>query len=232
MKYLAAALLTFALNAVAAETKPTGTLIDFQAQAQRSAPNDLGYAAMYFEATGAHAGELSKRVNQAISAALATAKSHPEIKVKSGSTQTYPVYAKGNRTIESWRMRSEVLLESRDAAALSDLVGKLQATLAVGSMRFTPAPETLRKADDEAAMDALAAFQEKATRYAAALKKQYRIVSITIGSNGVPPAPSERYAMMKAVADSMPVEAGESQIVVGVTGQIELLESAASSARP
>ena len=38
--------------------------------------------------------------------------------------------------------------------------------------------------------------------------------------------------MIKAVADSMPVEAGESQIVVGVTGQIELLESAASSARP
>ena len=96
----------------------------------------------------------------------------------------------------------------------------------------TAIPETLRKADDEAAMDALAAFQEKATRYAAALKKQYRIVSITIGSNGVPPAPSERYAMIKAVADSMPVEAGESQIVVGVTGQIELLESAASSARP
>ena len=42
MKYIAAALLTFALNAVAAETKPTGTLIEFQAQAHRSAPNDVG----------------------------------------------------------------------------------------------------------------------------------------------------------------------------------------------
>lgn len=232
MTYLVAALLAFSLNAFAADTKPTGTLVDFQAQAQRSAPNDLGHAAMYFEASGAQAGELSKRVNLVIAAALSTAKSHPEVKVKSGASQTYPVYAKNSRTIEGWRMRSELLLESRNTAALLELVGKLQETLAVGTLRFSPAPETLRRVDDEAAMDALGVFQEKAARYAAVLKQHYRIVSINIRGNGVSPAPTERYVMMKATADTMPAEAGDSQIVVTVNGQIELLDTAANNSRP
>lgn len=235
MKALVAGMLMLALSAQATESKPSGTLIDFHAQAQRSAPNDLGQATLYFEANGPQTAELAKRVNQVISAAMATSKAHTSVKVKSGGNQTYPIYGKNSRTIESWRMRSELLLESLDAAALSELVGKLQATLVVGSLNFSPAPETLRRVDDEAAMDALAVFQTKAARYAAALKKQYRIVSMNIGSNGVSPAPTPRYAMMKSAAyaaESMPVEAGDSQVVVTVSGQIELLETPPTSNKP
>ena len=190
MKYFALALALVAMNAFAADNKPSGTLIDFQAQAQRSAPNDLGNATMYFEADGEKPGELARRVNQVIANALVTAKTHSEVKVKTGTSNTYPVYAKNTRTIESWRMRSELLLESRDAAALSELIGKLQSSLAVGNLYFSPAPDTLRKIDDAMAMDAIAVFQEKASRYAAALGKPYRIVSINIGSNGVSPTPT------------------------------------------
>ena len=43
---------------------------------------------------------------------------------------------------------------------------------------------------------------------------------------------SQRYAMMKAAADSIPVEAGDSQIVVTVIGQIELLDTSASNKAP
>lgn len=222
-------LLLLAVGANAAEPKPSGTLIDFQAQAQRSAPNDLGNATMYFEADGDKPGELARRVNQVIANALVAAKAQTEVKVKTGSSNTYPVYAKNGRTIESWRMRSELLLESRDATALSELLGKLQSSLAVGSLSFTPAPETLRKIDDATAMDALAVFQEKAARYAAALGKPYRIVSINIGSNGVSPAPTRydnvRMKLAMSAAAPMPTEAGDSQIVVTVNGQIELLDS-------
>ena len=154
--------------------------------------------------------------------------------MKTGSSNTVPVYSKNNRTIESWRMRSELLLESRDATALSELLGKLQSTLTVGSLYFSPAPDTLRKIDDETAMDALAVFQQKAARYAAALGKLYRIVTINIGSNGVSPAPT-RYDNMRmklavSAAAPMPTEAGESQIVVNVNGQIELLDSPSAGA--
>ena len=240
MKFLAPALsLMLAIGAncaVAADSKPSGTLIDFQAQAQRYAPNDLGNASMYFEADGEKPGELARRVNQIIANALATAKTHTEVKVKTGSSNTYPVYAKNSRSIESWRMRSELLLESRDAAALSELIGKLQSSLAVGSLNFSPAPDTLRKIDDATALDALAVFQDKASRYAAALGKPYRIVSINIGSNGVSPAPT-RYDNMRmksamSAAAPLPTEAGESQIIVSVSGQIELLDPPPSTKAP
>jgi predicted secreted protein len=225
-----------ALNAFAEDSKPHGTLIDFSAQAQRSAANDLGNAMMYFEADGDKPGELARRVNQVIANALATAKNQSEVKVKSGSSNTYPVYAKNSRTIESWRMRSELLLESRDATALSELLGKLQSSLAVGSLYFGPAPDTLRKIDDATAMDALAVFQEKAARYAAALGKPYRIVSINIGSNGVSPAPTRfdnmRMKSAMSAAAPMPTEAGESQIIVNVNGQIELLDSPQTTKTP
>lgn len=208
----------------AAEPKPPGTLIDFQAQAQRSAPNDLGRASAYYEATGTNPGELAHRVNSALAAALATAKAARDVTVRTGNTHTYPVYGKNSRYIENWRMRSELLLESRDPAALSELVGKLQGTLAVGNVVFAPAPDTRRKVEDEAALDAIAVFQDKAARYAAALKKPYRIRSMNIGSQGARPPSVFRAMAMAAEAAPMPVEAGESEITVTVSGQIELAE--------
>jgi predicted secreted protein len=213
--------LSFAAHAAA--DKPAGTLIDFQAQAQRTAPNDLGLASAYFEASGPQPGELARKVNAAIAAGLASAKAAKGITVRTGNTHTYPIYAKGSRQIEAWRMRSELLLESRDAAALSELLGKLQGTLAVGQISFAPAPDTRRKVEDDTALDAIAVFQEKAARYASALKKNYKLRTMTIGSHGaVPPAPTFRAMAMVADAAPMPVEAGESQILVTISGQIEL----------
>lgn len=206
--------------------KAAGTLIDFRAEAQKAVPNDLGRAVAYIEATAADPAELSRRVNANIAAALATAKAHAGVRVRTGSSHTYPVYAKGSRSIESWRMRSELMLESRDAAALSALLGSLQSRLAIGQLDFMPSPETRRAAEDEAALEAIAAFQTKAARYAAALKKPYRIRSMSVGSGGtVPPRPLYRGAMMAAdAAAPMPVEAGESNVTVTVTGQIELAD--------
>jgi predicted secreted protein len=216
-----------------AADKPTGTLIDFQAQAQQSAPNDLGHATAYFESTGSHPGELATKVNQVIATALGSARAAKGVTVRTGNTHTTPIYAKGSRQIESWRMRSELRLESRDAAALSELLGKLQATLAVGNIGFSPSPETRRKVEDAVALDAIAAFQEKAARYANALKRPYVIRSMNIGTHSaVPPAPTFRAAALSAEMAPMPIESGESQIVVSINGQIELTDHATPQATP
>lgn len=214
--------LSFPVNAA---KKPPGTLIDFQAQAQQLAPNDLGHATAYFESTGTHPGELAAKVNAVMATALGTARAAKGVSVRTGNTHTTPIYTKGSRQIEAWRMRSEVLLESRDAAALSELLGKLQTTLAVGNIGFSPAPETRRKVEDAVALDAIAAFQEKASRYATALKRPYVIRSLTIGTHSaVPPAPTFRAVAMSADIAPMPIESGESQIVVSINGQIELVD--------
>ena len=221
---LAVALLTTLPAIAQTPAKPTGTLIDFRVDVQRSVANDLGRATAYAEINGADAADVARRVNDAIAGGLATAKAQPGVTVKTGNSHTYPVYGKGGRNIESWRMRSEIVLESRDAAALSTLLGKLQTQLAVSQVGFVPAPETRRAAEDEAALEAITAFQAKAARYAAALKKPYRIRSMNIGGGTNMPQPMFRAAMMSAEAAPMPVEAGESNVTVSINGQIELGE--------
>jgi len=208
------------------QPKPAGTLIDFRIEVQKSVPNDLGRASAYAEMTGADPGEVARKVKAVIADGLTTAKAQPGITVKSGGTHTWPIYSKTGRVIENWRMRSELLLESRDAGALSTAVGKLQGALAVGNINFSPAPETRRKAEDDATLEAIEAFKTKAERIAGSMKKPYRIRQMSVnGSGNFPqPHPMARTTMMAAEAVPMPVEAGESNVTVNVNGQIELLD--------
>lgn len=214
------------LSGAAAETAaPAGTLIDFRVDVQKSVANDLGRATAYAEIAGADAAEVARKLKAAIADGLAAAKAQPGVVVRSGATHTTPVYAKGGRNIESWRMRSELLLESRDPAALAAALGRLQGTLAIGSLGFAPAPETRRVAEDAATLEAIDAFRAKAGRIADTFRKSYRIRQISVGGSGHFPQPQPLYrAALAAEAAPMPVEAGESAVTVNVAGQIELID--------
>ncbi|MEF8719033.1 MAG: SIMPL domain-containing protein [Candidatus Accumulibacter necessarius] len=174
--------LLFATSATAAAAGNV-TTIELAAEASRPAANDLARATLFAEASGAAPGELARRVNGLIADGLKTAEAYSSVKTQSGATHTYPVYGKGNR-IEGWRMRSELTLESADTAALSELLGKLQASLGVASLAMLPAPETRKKAENEAMIDALAAFKARAKVIADAFGKPYRISHLTISSSG------------------------------------------------
>ncbi len=201
------------------------TVIDLAAEASRPASNDLARATVFAEATGATPGELSKRINGLIAEGLKTAKAYPSVKTQSAGTNTYPVYAKGGK-IDAWRMRSDLSLESGDSAALSELLGKLQVSLGVGNLLMLPAPETRKKAENEAILDAIAAFKARAKLVADALGKPYRIKQLAVNSSGRPPFMPQMRAAAAYVADAapMPLEGGDSQIGASVSGQIELLE--------
>lgn len=225
MKYRALFFACLALPALAAEPdKPAGTLIDFHVEVQKSIPNDLGRAIAYAETTGADPAEVARKVKSAIAEGFALAKSQPGIVAKSGSTQTWPIYGKTSRSIESWRMHSEILLESRDAAALSAAIDKLQTTLVVGGIQFAPAPETRRKAEEEASIEAIEAFRTQAARIAAAMNKSFHIRQMNLDGNRPAPSGPFRAAAMMAESTPMPVEAGQSSITIQVAGQIELRE--------
>lgn len=201
------------------------TTIDLSAEATQPAVNDLARATVFAEATGATPGELAKRVNSLVTDALKTAKAYRSIKIQSGATHTYPVYTKGSK-IEGWRMRSELTLESGDTATLSELLGKLQESMGVASLVMLPAPETRKQAESEAMIDAIAAFKARAKVIADALGKPYRIKHLAINSSGRPPAAPLMRAAALASAEPvpMPIDAGETQVNVTVSGQIELLE--------
>jgi predicted secreted protein len=198
--------------------------VNLSAEASRPATNDLMQATLFAEADGAVPAELSGRINQIVADALKLAKTYPAIKVQSGGTSTYPVYAK-NGGIESWRMRSAISLESGDTASLPELLGKLQTSLAVSSLRLLPSPETQRKAEDAAILDAIDLFKARAKLLADAQGKNYSIKEMTVSTGShspVMPAPRAAKAMFSSQAAPMPIESGESVVSASVSGKIEL----------
>lgn len=201
------------------------TTIDLSAEAARPAANDQVRATVFAEASGATPAELARRINAQIADSLTLARGYGSVRTQSGGTHTYPVYTKGNR-IESWRMRSELTLESGDTAAMAELLGKLQGSLAVGNVAMLPSPETRRKAENEAMTEALAAFRARAKLLADAMGKPYRIKHLSVGTSGQMPVPKFRAAAMSMAAEAspMPMEGGESQVSANVSGQIELAD--------
>lgn len=202
--------------------------VEFSADASRAAPNDLAVAVLYVERSAADAAALAREVNQAIAAALDTARAHPGVKTQSAGTSTWPVYGKDGRgRIESWRMRADLRLESRDVGAMSALVGKLQSSMALAQIVMQPAPETRRKAADEATVDAIHAFEKRAQLIAGALGRRYRLYQISIAESGVQQPVFARMraaSAMAAEAAPAPLEGGESQVSVSVSGRVELLD--------
>lgn len=220
-------------EALAASTSQ-GTRIGFDVHTQRQAPNDLGTASATLELAGASAAELAAKLNATVAEAMELARAQPKVVVRSGGTRTWPIYAGGKpksgagAAIESWRMRAELLLESRDANALAHLLGQLHPLMTVSDIAFAPAPETRRRVEDEATLEAIRVVRERAARYAGAFKRGYKVRSLNIHAGPASPAPTFRSAPAIEGTLAAPIEAGESTIQIRIDSQIELLETPAA----
>ncbi|WP_374262915.1 SIMPL domain-containing protein [Zoogloea sp.] len=229
LRQLARALpLSLLLATAHAADAPSLPTADISVESSRTAPNDQFRAQVYYEATDANPGELARKVNGTIAQALQTARAYPAVKVRTAGNGTFPIYGKTGRSIESWRMRSTLALESKDAAQLSELIGKLQQTLAVSGLSAAPSAETWKKIEDETIADALAAFEARARLVAGSLNKKWKIKHVSVNTSGPqqrpPVMPMARAAMAVADAAPAPIEAGDSPVSVSVNGQIELIE--------
>lgn len=210
-----------------AASAQAGALVDLSAEASRPAANDMVRAGVYSEASGGNPADLARQVNGNIAEALKVIREKKGVTVKTGSQSTYPIYTQ-SRKIDGWRMRSELLIESKDFGAVSELLGRLQQMrLAVGDISQMPAPETRRQAEDEAMREAIRAFQNRAAVVGEQLGKDWKIKQMHINQGGGAPVPllrGARAAMMAADAAPAPIEAGESTITTSVSGQIELAD--------
>ena len=218
-------LMTLLVVGLAGVTAQAGALVDLSAEASRPAANDMVRASVYSEASGKNPAELAQRGNADIAEALKLIRSKAGISVKSGQQATYPLYGQSQK-IDGWRMRSELVLESKDQGAVSDLLGKLQQMrLAVGEVSMQPSPETRRQVEDEATREAIRAFQGRAAVIAEQLGKSWKIKQLNVNQARGMPMPMMRAArgvMMAAEAAPPPLEAGESLVTTNVSGQIEL----------
>ena len=112
------ACLVLLTGALLCTTAGAATTVDLTAEASRPAANDMVRATVFAEASGNNPAELARRVNQEIAEGLKIIKAKPGVTVKSGRQSTFPLYGQ-NQKIDSWRLPSRLILESRDVASVS-----------------------------------------------------------------------------------------------------------------
>ncbi|HKA15063.1 MAG TPA: SIMPL domain-containing protein [Myxococcota bacterium] len=197
--------------------------VSFSVERSREVANDWVTAVVGTSDEDSDAARLAGRVNETMNWALRVAKQARGVTVKSAGYTTHPVHDKDGK-IARWAASQDLILESAETDAVSELVGKLQSKALLRSISFSVSPETRRKTEDALIGDALTAFQERAKRIQSGLgARDYELVSLSVqtpGGGGPVPVMYAR-AEMKAAAPPQ-FESGQSTLTVRVDATIEL----------
>ena len=144
----------------AEEAAPVYDQVSLSVTAEERVGNDVLVADLYSEREGERAAEIASEVNDNVSWALGEARGIEDVSVQTTGYHSQPVYR--DRTVIGWRVRQSIRLESRDAAGLSELIGRLQSRLAVSSITYKISPQQRSGAEDALIRRALAAFDQRA----------------------------------------------------------------------
>lgn len=202
--------------------------LTLEASAKADVSNDEMVVVMAFERDGADLASINQTVNQALAAAIADAKKVTGIKARLGSINTNPNWTPQGKP-SGWRVRGEVVLTSKELAALGTLSGQLGQKLQISSIQFRLSDDSRKDAEKRLIRDAAQAFKDKATDAAKALGfSGYAIKDI--GLNQGFQVSVRPMAMMRAKSDMVsmsgnapvPTESGESEVNVTFNGSVEL----------
>ena len=176
------------------------------------------------------AAAVQGQLKQALDAALAEAKRNAQpqqMDVRTGAFGMYPRYGKDGK-ITGWQGRAEMVLEGRDFARITGTAGKIQ-SMAISQIAFDLSREARAKVESEAQSKAIEDFKARATELARGFGfGGYTLREVAVNSNEMSPGPRPRMMAMEAKAASfaadapVPVEAGKAQVVVTVSGSVQL----------
>ena len=222
----AAALLLAALGAQAQTLPPPQNVLTLSASATTEVLRDWLVVTLSTTREGSDAATVQTGLKQALDAALAEARKAAkpgQLEVRTGGFSISPRYApKGG--ISGWQGSTELVIEGRDTAAISQLAGRLP-TMTVARVGFSLSREAREKVETDVAAQAIARFRALADAYA----KQFgfggyaiREVNVNSGSDGPVPMQGMRaQASMAMSADSaLPVEAGKAAVTANVSGSV------------
>ena len=199
-------------------------ILQLEASASREVLEDTAHATLFVEKEDEDAVTAQRQVTEILSIALVRAKAMNGISVKTGQTSTYAVYDK-DRRIQAWRVRSELVLESRNPAALSQCVTTLAKTMSIESMGFSLSVASRRKVQETLQGEAIAAFRAKAKAAASQFGyKRYALSEARIAANGgnVPLYGRVSTLRAKSATEAVPMEAGKTIVTIMVSGSVRL----------
>lgn len=223
---LVAALAPALALAQAPERSAARDLLSLEATVTAPVTPDTATVLMSAERQGADAAAATSEVNQLLTAALREAKATPGVQASSAGFSTWPRYdAKGQRT--GWVVRGDLLLKSRDFAALGKLAGRLASTMTVQSNGFEVSAELKDREEQQLIERGLAAFRAKAATASRALGySSFTVSQVNLGAAQLQGGPGPRpvlmqaRAMVQADAAPMPIEGGQTLLSLTVNGTV------------
>jgi predicted secreted protein len=205
---------------------PVQNVVQLAAQGSVEAPQDLLSISMNTTKQGPDAGAVQNQLKAALDAALAQARARPgQMDVHTGNFNLSPRYDRDGK-ITGWQGSVELVLQGRDFALISTTAGKIQ-TLTVGNVTFGLSREQRERVEGEAQAMAIEHFKARASQIAKGFGfAGYTLREVSVNTNDQPMPPRPRMMALEAraaMSDApVPVQAGNSTVLVTVSGTVQL----------
>jgi predicted secreted protein len=195
--------------------------IHLRSSASAEVDNDTLIAVLYAQKEGTEPGLLADSVNRLITQAVNEANRSEGIKVQTLGYQTSPIYQQ--QRLSGWRVRQSMRLQSMDGDRLSQLLNRLQSSLALESINYTISPEQRERVEETLTLQAIDAFRKRAQLVTKQLgRSDYRLVEMTIQNSDRPHLPMRANMMAFEGAAAPTLESGSQRVQIEISGTIEL----------
>lgn len=211
--------------------EPLRNVVQLSASGQVEVEQDWLQMNLSTTQEGSDAGTVQKQLQQKVDAAMRVLKPQvqgQDMQVRSGSFGVYPRHD-GNGKIKGWQGRADLVIEGKDFTRISQAAARVEG-MTVSNMGFGLSKEGRQKVQDQAQTLAIDNFKNRAST----LAKQFgfngyslREVSVSSQDGNYAPRMMRANAQMPAMAkmdaaESVPVEAGKTQVTVDVSGSVQL----------
>ena len=200
--------------------------VSFGIQRTREVDNDWVTATIGVTHEDADPAALAERVNEDMTWALGVARAEARVSVRTGGYRTTPVSDPKRGTLRTWRGGQDLVIESNDAQALSELLGALQARLQLRGIHQSVSRELRESVEEELLVEVLDAYRARAERIAQHMgAKGHRLIELRLDTPGAPPPvrfQARAMAMESARFAPPPIEGGTSTLRMGASATIAL----------
>lgn len=229
---LAAASLGAMGAAQAQSAEPVRNVVQLSATGQVEVEQDWLQMNLSVTREGSDAAAVQKQLQQVVDAALQSLKPQAQgqaMQVRSGSFGVYPRHNDQGK-IKGWQGSAEIVVEGKDFARISQAAARVEG-MTVASLGFGLSKEGSAQVQEQAQTLAIDNFKQRAGQLAKSFGfSSYSLREVSVNSKDNSPGPRMQRglaasAMSKAKADyaeAMPVEAGKTQVVVNVSGSVQL----------
>jgi predicted secreted protein len=229
-QWIAVGALSAAAGMACAQTLPEpSNVLQLSSSGTVEVTQDLLVMTLAATREGSDAAAVQTQLQQVLDAALTAAKRQAQpgqLDVRTGSFGIYPRNNKDGK-VTGWQGRAELVLQGRDFDRITRTAAQISG-MPVSQTGFALSREARAKVEGQAQSEAIANFQAKAQSLAQAFGFQrYTVREVSVNSNDMG-YPAPRMAMMAkggmAEDAQIPVEAGKSQVVVNVSGSVQMVK--------